>query len=315
MGKWSRRAFIPPASWQAASSYSASQSVLAIGRTRSTGDRRRGRNRIQCLAEDCARQQGHRHHATCRDGPGCSHDPGDDARRRTGCGLGPGGLHGSTSDKEYANYALAKGYAAGDVDFPSWLIDTVDGFFLTATKAMNLQITGGSTSVPTTGQVGMRVAGAATGRFVAGGRRRMEGAVTELRLKKACRSWAAPGVRPMRNLRCGSRNIAAGQAGSKKAGRIHHHGYRRAAIRRPAQSRWQRKIRHRRGVARHEVRNHQGLSCIRRCRQKLDESSIQDMPGVRKVVNLGDAVAVIADGYWQAKKALDRLGSSTAKRQ
>ena len=64
--------------------------------------------------------------------------------------------------KEYANYALAKGYAVGDVDFPSWLIDTVDGFFLTATKAMNLQITGGSTSVPTTGQAGMRVAGAAT---------------------------------------------------------------------------------------------------------------------------------------------------------
>ena len=64
--------------------------------------------------------------------------------------------------KEYANYALAKGFAAGNIDFPSWLVDTVDGFFLTATKAMNLQITGGSTSVPTTGQVGMRVAGAAT---------------------------------------------------------------------------------------------------------------------------------------------------------
>jgi isoquinoline 1-oxidoreductase beta subunit len=39
----------------------------------------------------------------------------------------------------------------------------------------------------------------------------------------------------------------------------------------------------------------------------VDESSAREMPGVRKVVNLGDAVAVIADGYWQAKKALDAL--------
>ncbi|MDH3440951.1 MAG: molybdopterin-dependent oxidoreductase, partial [Gammaproteobacteria bacterium] len=64
--------------------------------------------------------------------------------------------------KEFANYALAKGFTAGGVDFPAWLVDTVDGFFLTVMKAMNMQITGGSTSVPTTGQVGMRVAGAAT---------------------------------------------------------------------------------------------------------------------------------------------------------
>ena len=41
--------------------------------------------------------------------------------------------------------------------------------------------------------------------------------------------------------------------------------------------------------------------------QSVDEASIQEMPGVRRVVNLGDAVAVVADGYWQAKKALDRL--------
>ena len=62
---------------------------------------------------------------------------------------------------EYANYALAKAFAAGDVDFPAFLVDTIDGIFLTATQMMSLQITGGSTSVPMTGQFGMRVAGAA----------------------------------------------------------------------------------------------------------------------------------------------------------
>ncbi|MBT5220282.1 MAG: xanthine dehydrogenase family protein molybdopterin-binding subunit [Woeseia sp.] len=41
--------------------------------------------------------------------------------------------------------------------------------------------------------------------------------------------------------------------------------------------------------------------------QSVNEASIQAMPGIRKVINLGDAVAVVADGYWQAKQALDRL--------
>jgi isoquinoline 1-oxidoreductase beta subunit len=41
--------------------------------------------------------------------------------------------------------------------------------------------------------------------------------------------------------------------------------------------------------------------------EDLDAASIQDMPGIRRVVNLGDAVAVVADGYWQAKQAIDKL--------
>ncbi|MDZ7644555.1 MAG: molybdopterin cofactor-binding domain-containing protein [Woeseiaceae bacterium] len=62
---------------------------------------------------------------------------------------------------EYANYALAKGYALGDTDVPDFLVPTIDGMFLTATKMKGLQITGGSMSVATTGQFAMRVAGAA----------------------------------------------------------------------------------------------------------------------------------------------------------
>ncbi|TFG71957.1 MAG: hypothetical protein E4H26_11690 [Flavobacteriales bacterium] len=64
-------------------------------------------------------------------------------------------------NKEYANYALAKGFTVGDKDFPSFLIDTVDGVFLTITKQMGLQMTGGSSSVRFTGNLAMRIAGAA----------------------------------------------------------------------------------------------------------------------------------------------------------
>jgi isoquinoline 1-oxidoreductase beta subunit len=41
--------------------------------------------------------------------------------------------------------------------------------------------------------------------------------------------------------------------------------------------------------------------------QSVDSSAVEKMSGVRKVVELEAAVAVIADGYWPAKRALDAL--------
>ena len=47
--------------------------------------------------------------------------------------------------------------------------------------------------------------------------------------------------------------------------------------------------------------------------KSIDESSIQNMPGIRKIVNLGDAVAVIADGYRQAQQGLKKLSIEFTK--
>ncbi|MEE9255020.1 MAG: hypothetical protein V3U43_08800, partial [Pseudomonadales bacterium] len=63
--------------------------------------------------------------------------------------------------EEYANYALGKGFLFGDADIPAFLVGTVDGAMLGLAKAIDLQITGGSTAIRTTGVHGMRVAGAA----------------------------------------------------------------------------------------------------------------------------------------------------------
>src|SRR4051812_4470510 len=41
--------------------------------------------------------------------------------------------------------------------------------------------------------------------------------------------------------------------------------------------------------------------------KSVDETAISDMKGVRKVVKLKDAVAVVADSWWQAKKAVEAL--------
>ena len=63
--------------------------------------------------------------------------------------------------KEYANYPLVKGFVTGDLSIPKLLVPTLDGVFFQTSKAFDLQITGGSTSVALTGVYGMRVAGAA----------------------------------------------------------------------------------------------------------------------------------------------------------
>ncbi len=42
--------------------------------------------------------------------------------------------------------------------------------------------------------------------------------------------------------------------------------------------------------------------------QSVDDAKVTDMPGVKKVVKVGDnAVAVVADSWWRAKKALESL--------
>src|SRR5215472_6981127 len=42
--------------------------------------------------------------------------------------------------------------------------------------------------------------------------------------------------------------------------------------------------------------------------QSVDEAKVHDMPGVKKVVKVGDnSVAVVADSWWRAKKALEAL--------
>jgi isoquinoline 1-oxidoreductase beta subunit len=212
--------------------------------------------------------------------------------------------------KEYANYALAKGYAAGDVEFPAWLVDTVDGFFLTATKFMNLQITGGSTAVPTTGQAGMRVAGAATRAVL---------------LQAAAESWDVP----VSELVADRSTVV--HPGSNRTATYAELAPAAAALPQPDAPRLKTPDEYTimgTNVQRLDVPSKvdgsapfgidarpPGLkyATVRAAPvfgtrvSRLDPASVQDMPGVRKVLDLGDAVAVVADGYWQAKQALDRL--------
>ncbi|MEQ9518427.1 MAG: molybdopterin cofactor-binding domain-containing protein [Parvibaculum sp.] len=81
------------------------------------------------------------------------------------------------ADPIWANGPLGRGYLAGETPIPSALTGIVDASFFKIAEVMNLQITGGSTSVRFTGQWGMRMAGAAA---------------KEMLIRAAADTWGVP---------------------------------------------------------------------------------------------------------------------------
>jgi isoquinoline 1-oxidoreductase beta subunit len=214
------------------------------------------------------------------------------------------------ANKEYANYALAKGFLAGEANFPKFLIDTVDGVFLTAVKKLNIQLTGGSASVRFTGMHAMRVAGAAA---------------RAMFLKAAAEIW----------------NVETEELTVKNSEIVHAASNRSAPYSEFAQQAAKQSL-----PAKPRLKSQSEFTIMGTSLPRLDipvkvtgeakfgidaslpgmkyasiksapvfgskvksvnSSAIEKFPGVHKVVNLGNAVAVIADGYWQAKNALEEL--------
>jgi len=214
------------------------------------------------------------------------------------------------ADKQYANYALAEGFILGEKDIPSFLIGTVDGVFLTITRQMGLQVTGGSSSVRFTGMVAMRVAGAAARAVL---------------LQAAADQWQVPPneleVKKSFIYHRPSDRSASFASLAPKA----------AELSQPAKPRLKSKDEFTLmgtsplrfdspakvdGTAVYAIDvAPKGLKYaaikaapVFGARVKpLPQEAIRDMPGVHKVVMLEGAIAVVADGYWIAKKALEQL--------
>ena len=63
--------------------------------------------------------------------------------------------------EDFANHSLGRGMLLAGVQPPDMVVPTVTGVMIKTAQALDLQITGGSLSIRTTGEYGMRVAGAA----------------------------------------------------------------------------------------------------------------------------------------------------------
>ena len=212
--------------------------------------------------------------------------------------------------EEYANYALGKGFLLGEADIPGALVGTVDGAFLKLSQAMNLQITGGSTSVRTSGMHAMRVAGAAA---------------REMLAEAAATAWQVPaGELVMRDSR-----IAHPASG--KSADYAEFAQAAAQLSPPAKPRLKTPEQFRLmgtsaprldipakvdGSAAFGIDAQvEGMktATVRGCPvfggsvAAIDDRKALQVPGVEKVVNLDNAVAVVADGYWHARKGLEAL--------
>jgi isoquinoline 1-oxidoreductase beta subunit len=147
----------------------------------------------------------------------------------------------------FANGALARGWLAGDLAVPAWLDDAADFAFKRIARLRDVQISGGSTAIRYTGQLGLRVVAAATRAAL---------------LEAAARRWgvATPGLRTAsgRVIDPGSGRLAADRASGFEGRWVSHRRHVAKAAGHTGQSDWRVPVRHRHDGAGHESRSDQG---------------------------------------------------------
>ena len=208
---------------------------------------------------------------------------------------------------EYANYALAKGFLVADLAIPRVLVPTIDGLLMKVTDLMHLQITGGSLSIRATGVYGMRIAGAAA---------------RELLLSAAATDWGVP----VAELRGSEGQVV--HAGSGRSAPYAAFAAAAGALKSPATPTLKSPDAFTlmgRNVPRTDIPAKvtgeavfgidvrlPGMKYAAITRAPVfgaqlgsfDDREARTMAGVIDVVALDDAVAVVAETYWRAQKAL-----------
>lgn len=208
----------------------------------------------------------------------------------------------------FANGPLGKGFLLGDAKIPSVLVPTIDGAIQTIASAMNLQITGGSLSVRATGVYGMRVAGAAA---------------KEMLLEAAAAEWQVP----VNSLTAENGVISSGERSAPYASFAAAAGQLTPPASPKLKSADEFKIMGQSVQRRDIPAKVDGTAMFGIDAEvdgmvyatiasapvfgarlaTVDSTKAKAIKGVMAVVELEDAVAVVADGYWQAKKGLAAL--------
>jgi isoquinoline 1-oxidoreductase beta subunit len=225
---------------------------------------------------------------------------------------------------EFANYPMAKGMLLAGTDLPDFVVPTVDGVLILSAQALDLQITGGSASVRATGHYGMRVAGAA---------------VKEMLRIAAAQAWQVPVdqvvARDSQLIHEETGRSEPYSAFAASAARMTPPAS--PALKRPDEF----KIMGR-DVQRHDLPSkvdgtaifaldvrmpNMLYATVRRAPtfsggvENIDDTVTRSIDGVVDVVQLppgdvnalvgsfssAESVAVVAEGYWQAKKGMDAL--------
>jgi isoquinoline 1-oxidoreductase beta subunit len=214
------------------------------------------------------------------------------------------------AERAFANRFLAEGWLLQNAAVPAFLDGAVDMTFAEVARYLNLQITGGSTSVRFTGQVGMRVAGAAArAMLIEAAARRWGLPAQDLATADGVVAHAASG----RNARYGELAAEAARLSVPASPRLKPRKDFKIAGTSPPRFDIPAKVRGAAGygidiqlpgmlyAAVKAAPIHGGRLVA------VDPAPALHMPGVERVVPLERAVAVVARSYWQASRALAAL--------
>ena len=213
------------------------------------------------------------------------------------------------ADMAFANGALAREYLRGDLSIPQFLSGTTDFASRKIAEFMNLQITGGSTAVRMTGVRGMRVAGAAA---------------RSMLIRAAAQRWGVPEdqviAKDSRLTHASGKSATYGEVAADAAAF-------EPPIDPPLKAKKDYKIVGT-PVARFDIPakvdgsavygldvREPGMSyaviaaspVFGGTLASVDEAPAKAMRGVKQVVKLPAAVAIVADNTWRAKEALAAL--------
>ncbi|WP_409432327.1 molybdopterin cofactor-binding domain-containing protein [Litorimonas sp. RW-G-Af-16] len=215
--------------------------------------------------------------------------------------------------KEYANMPLVREFANNEMmggKMPKGLVfDTLNGAFLKMAQSMDMQITGGSTSVRFTGTGAMLTAGAAAKELLlAAAAKQWDVPLSELRAEKSYiyhssgksgpfAEFAVTAADMKPNLHPKLKNRAEYKLMGTSLPRVDIP----AKVDGTAQF----------GIdAQVEGMKYATLAAAPvhgQTVKSIDASAAKGMPGVHGVYNMDNFVAVVADGYWQAKMALQAV--------
>ncbi len=210
----------------------------------------------------------------------------------------------------FANQPLVEGFMAHGIAIPDFMAGLVDVTFYQVVRALNLQVTGGSMSVRFTGQYGMRVAGAG---------------LREMLIKAAAKRW----------------DVAEAELISRDSHVLHEASDRAATFAELAEDAVaftpspSPKLKDPkdykivgRSLSRFDIPSKVDGSAQYGIDVQIPDmlyaaihmspvfggkvasiaaSKAETMPGVKKIVDLGNAVAVVADKYWRARTALQKV--------
>ena len=214
------------------------------------------------------------------------------------------------AEKAFANRFLAEGWVLQDVDVPPFLDGAVDMTFAEAARFLNLQITGGSTAVRFTGQVGMRVVGAAArSMLIEAAARRWGIGAQQLAAAGGVVSHAASG----RSARYGELAADAARLSVPATPRLKARKDYKIVGTSPPRLDIPAKVKGAAGYGIDVALPDMLYAAVKAAPVRggrlvaVDSAPALAMAGVERVVRLKRAVAVVAQSYWQASRALAAL--------